>query len=106
MDTDTHEVTLDDLRIEIDQLQERVTELTAPALLTSDTTPVWTDRVNLDSTIKDGYRVKEVTVSVQYSEGERPTREERRKRLMEAIADGQIAADRMNHERAQQQRFS
>ena len=68
--------------------------------------PVWTERVNLDSTVKDGYRVKECTVTVQYSEGERPTREERRKRLMDAIADGQMAADAMNHHRQEQQRYS
>jgi chorismate mutase len=127
MGPETQDVTLEDLRTEIDQLQEQIQELTnhrdqhkemlvrlwnahlaqeTEVTALTDTTPVWTERINLDSTIKDGYRVKEVTITVQYSEEERPAREERRKRLMEAIADGQIAADRMNHERTHQQRFS
>jgi len=67
--------------------------------------PTWTERVALDQTVKDGYRVKEVTITVQYSEGERPTREERRRRVMDAIADGQMSADAMNHHRHEQQKY-
>jgi hypothetical protein len=102
---DRHVNRMDDLQTQIEQLQEGMTNVRGGKDEESQST-VWTERVNLDSTIKDGYRVKEVTVTVQYPEGERPTREERRKRLMEAIADGQISADRMNHERNQTSRFS
>lgn len=101
-----HDAKLDDLRAEVEQLQEAANAQGSTELVVETSAPVWRERVNLDSTIKDGYRVKDVTVEVTYSEGERPTRAERRKRLMEAIADGQVAADRMNHERQQQQRFS
>jgi hypothetical protein len=96
-----HDGKIEDLKTEVEQLQELHGGKDAESQST-----VWTERVNLDSTMKDGYRVKEATITVQYREGERPTREERRKRLMEAIADGQMSADRMNHERNQTSRFT
>lgn len=67
---------------------------------------VWTERINLDSTVKDGFRVKEVTITVQYEEGERPSDEERQARLRAAIDAGQAIANEKNHANHQIQRFT
>lgn len=67
---------------------------------------LWTERVNLDATVKEGFRVKEVTVTVQYQEGDRPTEEERQARISAAIDAGQAIADSKNHQRNQVNRFS
>ena len=67
---------------------------------------MWTERVNLDSTVKDGYRVKEATVTVANAKGDDATREERRRRLAELIEDGQAVADQMNSQRDQMKRFA
>lgn len=85
--------TTNDLRIEIEQLQEHIAETTTREV---DTTPIWTERVAIDSTVKDGYRVKECTVTVQNAGGDEQTREERRRRIAEAIEDGQMVANDMN----------
>lgn len=60
-------------------------------------------RLNLDTTVRDGYRVGDATI--EFSEiatfgGERD-REEFRRRLNELIEDGQVVAEQMNHDRAQ-----
>lgn len=98
-----------DLRIEIEQLQEHLVEIRAGSARTEFETasePLWTERVNLDSTVKDGYRVKEATVTVANAKGDDATREERRRRLAELIEDGQAVADQMNNQRDQVKRFA
>ena len=101
--------TSNDLQIELEQLQEQFVEIRAgSARIASETenAPLWTERVNLDSTVKDGYRVKEATVTVANAKGDDATREERRRRLAELIEDGQAVADAMNNQRDQVKRFA
>lgn len=71
-----------------------------------DAAPTYTERLNLDSTIKDGWRPKEATVTVANAKGDEATREERRRRLAELIEDGQAVADQMNSQRDQVKRFA
>lgn len=114
-----------DLRIQIEQLQEKIAilenhrdqhrEILTPLWnehlngevveLEAESTPIWTERINVDSTVKDGYRVKEVTLTVQYEEGARPTETDKKNRLASLIERGQEVADQMNHARNEQQRF-
>jgi hypothetical protein len=105
--------TTNDLRIELEQLQEIVGQhkdilvrLNNDRIADDDATPLWTERVNLDSTVKDGYRVKEATVTVANAKGDDATREERRRRLAELIQDGQAVADAMNSQRDQVKQFA
>lgn len=65
-------------------------------------------RLNLTSTVKDGYRVGDATI--EFSEiatfgGERD-REEFRRRLNELIEDGQVVAEQMNRERDDASKWS
>ncbi len=110
---DALEKDTDAYRTEIDQLQEKVLDLEAqlamhmaPVALEADTMPIWTERAAIDSTVKDGFRVKECTVTVQNAGGDEQTREERRRRIAEAIEDGQAVADAMNSQRDQVKRFA
>lgn len=106
--------TSNDLRIEIEQLQELLAQGNChrqwrdgfQSTEVADAIPLWTERVNLDSTVKDGYRVKECTVTVQNAGGDEQTREERRRRIAEAIEDGQAVADQLNSQREQVKRFA
>lgn len=101
--------TSNDLQIELEQLQKQIVELRAGVArigTETDNTPVWSERVLLDSTVKDGFRVKEATVTVANAKGDDATREERRRRLAELIEDGQAVADQMNNQRDQVKRFA
>jgi hypothetical protein len=62
----------------------------------------WRERLNLTSTIKDGYRVGDATVEfsdIAGLDGDAP-REERRKRLRELIEDGEQVAAALNRQKA------
>lgn len=77
----------------------------APVEIEADATPIWTERINIDSTIKDGYRVKEVTLTVQYQDRSAPSNEERVDRLSDLISRGEEVAQQANHQREQTNRF-
>jgi len=97
---------IDTLENKILDLEAQLAMHMAPVELEADTTPIWTERIAIDSTVKDGYRVKECTVTVQNTGGDEQTREERRRRIAEAIEDGQAVADAMNSQRDQVKRFA
>lgn len=57
----------------------------------------WRERIQLTQTVKDGWRVGEVTVEVTYSEGEdQPSQRDKQRQLINAIESGQQVADRQN----------
>lgn len=58
---------------------------------------VWRERVQLTQTIKDGWRVGEVTVEVTFNADDPISENERQKRLNAAIQSGQNVADQRNH---------
>ena len=62
----------------------------------------WRERITLTSTVKDGFRVGEVTVEFTEtaSIGGAMPREERRARIRQAIEDGQQVAEQMNQQSA------
>ncbi len=57
----------------------------------------WRERVQLTQTVKDGWRVGEVTVEVTYHADDPISEHERQKRLHAAIHSGQQVADQRNH---------
>ena len=58
---------------------------------------IWRERVQLTQTVKDGWRVGEVTVECTYSEGEsQPSERDKQRHLINAIDSGQQVADRQN----------
>lgn len=60
-------------------------------------TTIWRERIQLTQTVKDGWRVGEVTVEVTYQEGEdQPSQRDKQRQLINAIESGQQVADRQN----------
>lgn len=60
-------------------------------------TTVWRERVQLTQTVKDGWRVSEVTVECTYSDDEnQPGQRDKQRQLINAIESGQQVADRQN----------
>lgn len=86
-----HHARIEDLRTEVEQLQERQGGTDAESQST-----VWRERINLVQTIKEGWRVGEVTIEVTYSDHQRPTEIDKRNRMITAIERGQEVADRQN----------
>lgn len=58
------------------------------------TAPIWRERIQLTQTVKDGWRVGEVTVEVTYQDGDTPKDADRVMRLADAVSRGQeVVAD-------------
>lgn len=57
---------------------------------------VWRERTQLTHTIKDGWRVGDVTVEVTYSADDPISEHQRQQRLHAAIESGQQVAERHN----------
>lgn len=62
----------------------------------------WTYRIAMSSTIKEGYRVGDASVSFAEIEGlsGEPPRQEIKKRLYQLVKDGEKVAERLNNEKA------
>lgn len=62
----------------------------------------WRERIQLTSTVKDGFRVGDATIEFTETAtlGGQVDREERRKRLREMIEDGEIVAAQLNKQNA------
>ncbi len=63
-------------------------------------------RWSLTSTIKDGWRPGDITVSATYEEGHEPTKEQLRALADDAIDEAQEVCDRRNADRDQSTRFT
>lgn len=60
----------------------------------------------LTSTIKDGWRPSDITVSATYEEGHEPTKDQLQALANAAIDEAQEVCDRRNAERDQVSRFT
>lgn len=56
----------------------------------------WHDRVKLDNTVKDGFRISEIVVSCDYEEGDAPAPFDYRYRIDELFNAVQPAVDNLN----------
>lgn len=67
----------------------------------------WRERIQLTSTVKDGFRVGDATIEFTETatSGGQIDRAERRQRLREMIEDGEMVAAQLNSEREQIQRL-
>ena len=66
----------------------------------------WHVRFNVTSTVKDGWRVADITVSADYEEGNEPTRDDFRSKVMNAFDDANTFCEERNAERRQLQRLA
>jgi hypothetical protein len=58
---------------------------------------IFRDRIQLTSTVKEGWRVGEVTNEVTYQDGDEPTDAERLAWLRETVRRGQHVVDELNN---------
>lgn len=101
---DQHREMILQLRSDIEKLKKQ--EPLEAVLQVSSTPTTWTERTLLTSTVKDGFRVGEATLSCTYEEGNAPSDQEIRDRLSRVLQNGQEVATQKNHDKQQLERFT